>query len=98
MPRVRHVPQRQCVTCRQVRPKRELLRVVRTPTGEVRVDATGKVAGRGAYVCPSEACAESAVRDGRLQRALEVPIPEDVTAALRVAVAQAQRARTPGAQ
>ncbi len=98
MPRVRHVPQRQCVACRQVRPKRELLRVVRTPTGEVRVDTTGKVAGRGAYVCPSEACAESAVREGRLQRALEVPIPEDVTAALRVVVTQAQRARTPGAQ
>jgi len=98
MPRVRHVPQRQCVTCRQQRPKRELLRVVRTPAGEVRVDATGKVAGRGAYVCPSAACAEAAVREGRLQRALEVPIPEDVVAALQAAVVQARRVRTSGAQ
>ena len=84
MPRVRHVPQRQCVACRQMRPKRELIRVVRTPAGEVRVDATGKVSGRGAYVCPTSECAEIAVRERRLQHVLEVPIPEAVAMELQV--------------
>lgn len=79
-----------------MRPKRELVRVVRTPAGEVRVDASGKVAGRGAYVCPSEACAALAVRDGRLERALAVALPDDVVAQLRAEVAQ--RARAAGAR
>jgi predicted RNA-binding protein YlxR (DUF448 family) len=83
MAKVRRVPQRQCVACRQMRPKRELIRVVRTPAGEVRVDATGKVSGRGAYVCPADECADLALRAGRLQHALEAPIPEDAAAALR---------------
>ncbi|MDR7484175.1 MAG: YlxR family protein [Armatimonadota bacterium] len=88
MPKARHIPQRQCVACRQMRPKRELVRVVRTPGGEVRVDPTGKASGRGAYVCPSGDCAEIAVREGRLQHALEVPIPEPTAADLRAAVAR----------
>ncbi len=89
MPRVRHVPQRQCVACRQMRPKRELIRVVRTPAGEVRVDATGKVSGRGAYVCPAGACAEVAVRERRLQHVLEVAIPEVVAGELQTMAARA---------
>lgn len=92
MPKVRHVPERQCVACRQMRPKRELIRVVRTPGGEVRVDATGKVSGRGAYVCPAGDCAEVAVRERRLQHVLEVTIPEAVAGEL-----QALAARTAGA-
>lgn len=88
MPRVRHVPQRQCVACRQMRPKRELIRVVRTPAGEVRVDATGKVSGRGAYVCPSGDCAEVAVRERRLQHVLEVPISEAVASELQTMAAR----------
>lgn len=78
-----------------MRAKRELVRVVRTPAGEVRVDVSGKVAGRGAYVCPSEACAALAVREGRLERALEVAVPDDVVAHLQAVVAQ--RTRVPGA-
>jgi predicted RNA-binding protein YlxR (DUF448 family) len=93
MPRVRHVPQRQCVACRQMRPKRELIRVVRTPAGEVRLDATGKVSGRGAYVCPTGECTEIAVRERRLQHVLEVPIPEAVVMELQtVAAGSAQAA------
>jgi predicted RNA-binding protein YlxR (DUF448 family) len=76
MARLRRIPQRSCVACGRSRPKRELIRVVRTPSGEVRVDVTGKVAGRGAYVCPEAPCIEQGVRGGRLQRALEVPVPE----------------------
>lgn len=86
MSKVRHVPQRQCVGCRQVRPKREMVRVVRTPAGEVRVDLTGKVSGRGAYVCPDVACAETAVRERRLQQALEVAVPEAIVEELRAAM------------
>ena len=88
MPRPRHVPLRQCVACRQMRPKRELVRVVRTPSGEVRVDATGKVSGRGAYVCPSPECADQALRRGRLQHALEVVMPAAVADNLRLAISR----------
>ena len=88
MPRTRHVPLRQCVACRQMRPKRELVRVVRTPSGEVRVDATGKVAGRGAYVCPRPECADQALRQGRLQHALEVVMPATVADTLRLAISR----------
>jgi hypothetical protein len=77
-----------------MRPKRELVRVVRTPAREVRVDPTGKAAGRGAYVCPTDACAEAAVRDGRLSHALEVPVPEAVLDELRLAMRRP--AATPG--
>jgi len=94
MLRVRHIPQRLCVACRQMRPKRELIRVVRTPAREVRVDPTGKASGRGAYVCQSEACAEVAVRDGRLAHALDVSIPGVVADDLLVAIRRT--ARTPG--
>ncbi len=87
MPKVRHVPQRLCVACRQMRPKRDLVRVVRTPARDVRVDPTGKASGRGAYVCPSAECAQVAVQEGRLEHALEVSIPpavaEDLLAAIR---------------
>jgi predicted RNA-binding protein YlxR (DUF448 family) len=83
MPKVHHVPQRQCVACRQVRPKRELIRVVRTPGGDVRVDRTGKISGRGAYVCPSGDCADRALRERQLEHALEVTIPETVAEEIR---------------
>lgn len=83
MARVRRIPQRLCVACRQMRPKRDLIRVVRTPLGEVRVDPTGKASGRGAYVCPTAECAEVALRERRLQHALEVAVPEEVAAELR---------------
>ncbi len=91
MPRVRHVPLRQCVACRQMRPKRDLVRVVRTPAGEVRVDTTGKVSGRGAYVCPNAECADQAVEHGRLQHALEVTIPAAIADELRSAMTRSAR-------
>lgn len=93
MPRVRRVPQRTCVTCGRVRPKRELVRVVRTPGGEIRVDLTGKVSGRGAYVCPEPPCAERAVKEGRLRHALEVTVPETLVEELRTALAGAATGR-----
>jgi len=63
------------VACRTARQKRELLRVVRTPAGEVVVDPTGKAPGRGAYVCADPACQHGERTRGALRRALDVPIP-----------------------
>lgn len=88
MARQRRVPQRMCVACRQMRPKRAMVRIVRTPAGEVRVDPTGKAAGRGAYVDLTAACVEEALRHRRLDHALEVPVPESVGAALRELLAR----------
>lgn len=79
----RKVPERTCVGCRTVRPKRELVRIVRTPDKEVTVDGTGKLAGRGAYICPDDRCLELATRGKRLERALQRSVPEDVKGQLQ---------------
>lgn len=76
--KVKKVPQRTCVGCRQVRPKKELVRIVRTPEGLVEVDPTGKRSGRGAYVCPDPRCLELALKGKRLDAALEAAVPEEV--------------------
>mgnify|MGYP005855651235 CR=1 FL=1 len=70
----KHVPQRTCIACRQVRGKRELVRVVRTPDGEIDIDETGKKAGRGAYLCRSNLCWEQALKKGTLDRALKTTV------------------------
>jgi predicted RNA-binding protein YlxR (DUF448 family) len=95
MPKVRKIPQRQCVACGQMRGKRDLVRVVRTPAGEVRVDRTGKLSGRGAYVCPEAACVERALREGRLEGALERAISEDVARSLHEALTRPAPTRGP---
>lgn len=77
-PKQKHVPQRTCIVCRQVRPKRELIRVVRTPDGHVVLDPTGKKSGRGAYLCARRSCWEPALRKGKLEREFELTLlPED---------------------
>ena len=77
-PKQRHVPARTCIACRQVRPKRELIRIVRTPAGHVELDPTGKKSGRGAYLCAKRSCWEPALRKGILERELETTLlPED---------------------
>lgn len=86
MAKGRKIPQRSCVACGRVRAKRELVRIVRTPAGEVTVDLTGKIAGRGAYVCPEAGCAARGLREGRLQRVLEVAVPEAIADDLARAV------------
>lgn len=77
-----------CVACREMRAKREMMRVVRTPSGEVRVDPTGKAAGRGAYVDPREPCVTVALRERRLAQALEVDIPGALEEELRTLLAR----------
>ena len=76
------IPQRQCMGCRERKAKRELIRVVRSPEGEVSLDFGGKKNGRGAYICPNPGCLKKAIRSKALERSLEVPIPEEVYARL----------------
>lgn len=76
------MPLRTCVACRQVRTKREMVRVVRTPTG-VKVDPTGKMAGRGAYLCRDRACWEQGVRSHQLGQALKTTLTSEEVEALR---------------
>ena len=76
------IPQRQCMGCRERKPKRELIRVVRTPEGQVCLDFSGKMNGRGAYLCPNAQCLQKALRSKALDRSLEVAIPEEVYARL----------------
>lgn len=67
-----HLPTRTCVACRTSKPKRELVRLVRTADGEVRIDSTGKLNGRGAYICRTDECWTLAERRKALERALSV--------------------------
>ena len=72
------IPQRQCMGCRERMDKRNLIRVVRTPDGSVQLDFSGKLSGRGAYICPKAECLKKAQKAKSLERSLEVPIPEEV--------------------
>lgn len=73
---------RMCVGCREMKPKRELLRVVRSPEDAISLDRTGKKPGRGAYICPNAACLAKAVKTRQLERALEHPVAPEVFEAL----------------
>lgn len=72
------IPMRQCLGCREMKPKRELIRVVRSPEGEITLDFKGKAPGRGAYICPAPACLKQAIKAKALERAFSTQIPEAV--------------------
>ena len=76
------VPMRMCVGCREMKPKKELLRVVRSPEGIVSLDMTGRKPGRGAYVCRSAECLKRAIKQRQLERAVECPLGEETHASL----------------
>ena len=76
------IPMRQCLGCREMKPKPELIRVVRSPEGEVSLDFKGKKPGRGAYVCPDPTCLQKARKSRALERAFSAPLPDAVWAAL----------------
>ena len=81
------IPQRQCVGCREKKPKPELIRVVRAPDGAISLDARGKAAGRGAYLCPKAACLKKAQKNRARARAVAVPIPAGLYAPLTAELA-----------
>lgn len=72
------IPQRQCMGCRERKAKRDMIRVVRMTDGNVSLDFSGKLNGRGAYICPNPECLKKAQKTKSLDRSLEVPIPDEV--------------------
>ena len=85
--RRKHVPLRSCIACRRKLPKRELIRVVRTPEGTIEIDPKGKRSGRGAYLCHQPQCWEQALQPRRLGQALHCPVSAEDVAALRAVAA-----------
>ncbi len=72
------IPMRQCVGCRAMKAKKELVRVVRSPEGEISLDFRGKAPGRGAYVCPQAECLRRAIKSRALERGLDCQIPQEI--------------------
>lgn len=87
-PKIRKQPERRCLGCMQSFPKKELIRLVRTPEGSVELDFIGKRSGRGAYICKNAACFKKARKAVRFQRNLECEIPEDVLNRLEVELSE----------
>ena len=79
---VRKIPMRQCTGCREMKEKRSLIRVVRSPEGVITLDSRGKSPGRGAYLCPDPACLAKARKSRALERALDTAIPPEIYEAL----------------
>ena len=78
MPTVKKIPLRKCVGCREMKPKKELVRVVKSADGELSLDLTGKKAGRGAYICRDLTCFQNARKARRLERAFSCQIPAEI--------------------
>ncbi len=75
---VKKIPMRRCAGCNEQKSKKEFVRVVRTPEGQIILDETGKANGRGVYLCPNKKCLQKAKKAGRLQKSLDVAIPENI--------------------
>lgn len=71
-------PARQCIGCRESKEKKELIRVVKTPEGELKVDRTGRLNGRGAYLCDCEECFKKARESNALSRSFKMAVPEEI--------------------
>ena len=76
--KTRKVPMRMCVGCREMKPKKELIRVVKSPEGAISLDFRGKAPGRGAYLCPDGVCLKKAMKSKALERAFELTIPQEI--------------------
>lgn len=72
------IPMRQCLGCREMKPKRELIRVVRSPEGSISIDMKGKAPGRGAYICPNAECLKRAIKSKAISRAFDIEIPQEI--------------------
>lgn len=78
MVKVRKIPLRMCIGCQEMKPKKELVRIVRTPEDTVEIDTTGKKSGRGAYVCPNPECLNKAIKGKRLEKAFQQKINPEI--------------------
>lgn len=81
--KVKKIPQRMCTGCMEMKPKKELIRVVKNKEGEVSIDVTGKKPGRGAYICRNIDCLEKAVKQKRLEKNLEKKFDDELYARLK---------------
>ena len=72
------IPMRQCVGCGEMKPKREMIRVIKTAEDEMILDTTGRKNGRGAYLCPDSECLKKAIKNKGLERSFKMPVPKDV--------------------
>ena len=72
------IPMRQCLGCREAKPKKELIRVVRSPEGQISLDLKGKASGRGAYICHDPQCLKKAIKSKALERAFSTQIPPEI--------------------
>lgn len=77
------IPMRQCTGCREMKPKREMIRVVKSPENEISLDFKGKAQGRGAYVCRNADCLKKAIKSKALEKSLDISIPDDIYAQLK---------------
>lgn len=82
--RPKKIPLRMCVGCQEMKSKKELIRIVRTPQEEVLLDPTGKKSGRGVYICPDKECLKKALKSNRLEKSLQHPISEEVIERLKI--------------
>lgn len=80
---MKKIPLRTCIGCKEKKPKKELVRIVKNKDGEIFIDRTGKADGRGAYICDSAECLEKIIKSKRLEKVLEITIPEEVYNKLR---------------
>jgi uncharacterized protein len=81
--KVKKIPQRMCLGCQEMKPKKELIRVVKNAEGFIKVDLTGKAPGRGAYICKSVECLDKAIKTKRFERAFETKISDEIFTRLR---------------
>lgn len=72
------IPMRQCIGCGEMKPKKEMIRVIKTAEDEIILDTTGRKNGRGAYICPGSGCLQKAIKCKGLERSFKMPIPKDV--------------------
>ena len=76
--KTKKVPMRMCLGCREMKPKRELVRIIRTPEGEIKLDTTGKASGRGAYICRNTECLKQSIKTRALSRAFDTVIGDEI--------------------
>ena len=88
------IPMLMCLGCSEMKPKRELIRVVHQKDGTILLDVTGMLAGRGAYICPKPECLRAAAKSRRLEKAFSCRVPEEVYAALEASLANADGEET----
>ena len=84
----KRTPLRKCIGCNEMKDKKQLIRIVRSNSGEINIDLTGKMSGRGAYICKSVKCFDAAVKAKRLERSFKTKIPDDIYESLRMSLSQ----------